>query len=164
MQAIETVTGGRAGADWWSLGQREITQAIYDEIRRLDRESLANRFEDLAANTDNLGDRAVNRGNRRVADRANASPDRSLRLPRGHRLPSRTVQPRALIVEPMVTAHFAEGRRTDGRAKGLVGRTAAGGQPDRRGCSQDRRVVDLPMVPQWQMPGRSVTVSRRRQT
>jgi hypothetical protein len=38
MQAIKNVTQRQVGADWWSHRQNEITQAIYDEIRRLDRE------------------------------------------------------------------------------------------------------------------------------
>lgn len=40
MQAIRNVTYSQVGADWWSHRQREITQAIYDEIRRLDRERV----------------------------------------------------------------------------------------------------------------------------
>jgi hypothetical protein len=40
MQAIKNVTHSQVGADWWSHRQREITQAIYDEIRRLDRERV----------------------------------------------------------------------------------------------------------------------------
>ena len=40
MQAIENVTCGQADADWWSHRQKEITQAIYVEIRRLDRERV----------------------------------------------------------------------------------------------------------------------------
>ena len=38
MQAITNVTSGQDEADWGSYRQKEITQAIYDEIRRLDRE------------------------------------------------------------------------------------------------------------------------------
>jgi hypothetical protein len=51
MQAIETVTGRHLADGLWSHSQQEITQAIYDEIRRLDRESLPNRFEDPTAKT-----------------------------------------------------------------------------------------------------------------
>jgi hypothetical protein len=51
MQAIETVTDGRAGTKNWAYDSKEITQAIYDEIRRLDRErveavaSLSRKYE-----------------------------------------------------------------------------------------------------------------------
>jgi hypothetical protein len=55
MQAIETVTAVQGVAEVWVYSSKEITEAIYDEIRRLDRERLANRFEDLAAKTDGLG-------------------------------------------------------------------------------------------------------------
>jgi hypothetical protein len=40
MQAIENVTYGQDEPDWWSHRKTEITQAIYDEIRRLDRERV----------------------------------------------------------------------------------------------------------------------------
>ena len=40
MQAIKNVTHSQVEADWWSHRQSEITQAIYDEIRRLDRERV----------------------------------------------------------------------------------------------------------------------------
>jgi hypothetical protein len=40
MLAIENVTCGQADVDWWSHRQTETTRAIYDEIRRLDRERV----------------------------------------------------------------------------------------------------------------------------
>jgi PilZ domain len=60
-------------------------------------------------------------------------------------------RPRALIVEPMVTSHFAEGRRLDGRAKGLVGRTVAGGQP---GSAQlrDLSLGGAAVLGEWRLP------------
>jgi hypothetical protein len=38
MQAIATVTGGRVGIETWTYSSKLITEAIYMEIRRLDRE------------------------------------------------------------------------------------------------------------------------------
>ena len=54
MRAVENVTAVQGVAEVWVYSSKEITEAIYDEIRRLDRERLANRFEDLAAKTDGL--------------------------------------------------------------------------------------------------------------
>jgi hypothetical protein len=37
MQAIENVIGEQQAADTWAFSTRERTQAIYNEIKRLDR-------------------------------------------------------------------------------------------------------------------------------
>jgi hypothetical protein len=40
MQAIETVTAGQSQVDFLAYGLKDIAQAIYDEIRRLDLERV----------------------------------------------------------------------------------------------------------------------------
>jgi hypothetical protein len=49
--AISNVTGGPPVGKWWGLSSHEQTQAIYDEIKRLDRIGVNQAVAPLKART-----------------------------------------------------------------------------------------------------------------
>jgi outer membrane lipopolysaccharide assembly protein LptE/RlpB len=44
LQAISNVASRYSDEDWWALAPRQRTQAIYDEVRRLDAERMKRRL------------------------------------------------------------------------------------------------------------------------